>query len=34
MGHNQVVEFLIETGADVNSQALSEVTAVWLAGWQ
>jgi ankyrin repeat protein len=29
MGHNKVVEFFIEKGADANAAASSEVTALW-----
>jgi ankyrin repeat protein len=31
MGHEKIVEFLLENGADVNSVASSEVSAMWLA---
>ena len=31
MGHEKIVEFLLENGADVNAAASSEVTAMWLA---
>lgn len=31
MGHAKVVEFLLENGADINSIAASEVSAMWLA---
>ena len=31
MGHEKIVEFLVENGADVNAAASSEVTALWLA---
>ena len=31
MGHEKIVEFLIENGADVNALASSDVSAMWLA---
>ena len=31
MGHEKIVEFLIENGADVNAVASSDVSAMWLA---
>ena len=31
MGHEKIVEFLLENEADVNSVASSEVSAMWLA---
>ena len=31
MGHEEIVEFLLENGADVNAVASSDVSAMWLA---
>ena len=31
MGHEKIVEFLLENGADVNAVASSDVSAMWLA---
>lgn len=31
MGHEKIVEFLLEKGADVNAVASSNVSAMWLA---
>ena len=31
MGHEKVVEYLLENGADVNAAASSDVSAMWLA---
>lgn len=31
MGHEKIVEFLLDNGADVNAVASSDVSAMWLA---
>ena len=31
MGHEKIVEFLLENGADINAVASSDVSAMWLA---